>query len=200
MNKAGIVAQVMTALLTLAPPSTVPAAASEVEAAATPTDTLKEATDSIALIITGILVGTNEAPIADERLEIFFTNSETTIKTTPDSLKKPGLGPRIEGSGTLAGVAIVGTEVDGAYKLIDGVIVNPGTQTDGEGRFTVEVAQKVLAGETGLILTVSRFKRGHLPYTENVTLVDEEGTPILVKLDRAADTVNLGKVSIFRKP
>ena len=161
-------------------------------------DASNETTDSTALIITGILVDDKGKPLANKEVSLFLANRETTVKTTPDSLRKPGLGARIEGAGTLR-MAIVGIEGGGAYKLIEGGIVNPSSKTDGDGKFRFEVSDELIAGEEGLIITT---KRPRNPtgggFIDHVSLIDEEGVPIILKIDEIVGTLDLGEVEIFK--
>ena len=146
-----------------------------------------------ALIIKGTLISKKGIPQKNQTMRAYITTDKTTVDTHRGEQKKPGLGKKIIGTGTLS-MKIEGMTGGGAYKMIDGKIINPQAKTDANGIFQFNVSEKFIDGEEDLIIAVAYQDYSASYTTKYYSLVDNEGNPLFVKIVDDVKIIDLGKV------
>lgn len=149
------------------------------------------------LIINGILVDNEGKPLKGESMQVYIANKETTVDTYEDEPKKAGIGKQIKGTGTMA-MNIKGVEGGGALKLIDGKIVNPYAKTDEDGNFKFNVSANFVEGESEWLIAVD-YNNFSTYVTESYPIVDKEGNPLILKIDKVTKVKDLGKVRTLKE-
>jgi hypothetical protein len=154
----------------------------------------KNMDDEFAQIITGVLVDENDKPMANQSMLIYSGKTETTLNT---KLGESETVKKIEGTGTI-NFDIEGIEGGGSYKLVDGKTVNPSTKTDEAGRFRFEVSAEFIEGEEDLIIV--RQQAGTSSFeTESLPMIDQNGNPVKLKVDKQAKVLDLGRIRTLQK-
>lgn len=146
-------------------------------------------------IINGILVDNEEKPLKGKSMTVYIANKETTVNTHKDEEQKAGIGKQIKGTGTLA-MMVKGVEKGGALKLIDGGIVNPRAKTDEDGNFKFNLNANFVAGESELLIAVDYYSDF---IAEGYPLVDKEGNPLILIIDKLTRVKDLGKVRTLKE-
>lgn len=153
----------------------------------------KEQENNPTFIIKGILVDNTGNPLKEKEMTVFIGSSETTVDTHADEPKKPGIGKQITGTGTLV-MNIEGVTGGGAYKLMDGGIINPQTKTDEDGFFQFNVSSEFIEGVSTLIITVDLQDYSASYVTKSYPLVDDEGNPLILNIGEEPKMIDLGEV------
>ncbi len=154
--------------------------------------------ESDTLIIEGVLVSHDGKPLKGKAMKVYIPNSKTTVETYSSEPKKSGIGKQIQGTGMLA-VNVEGVKGGGALKLIDGAVSNPGANTDENGHFIFVASAGFIEGESEFIVTVDYIKDISSMITLSYPLVDEEGNPLILKIDGDTKVLNLGKVKTLKE-
>ncbi len=149
------------------------------------------------VLIKGFLVNTEGNPLKGKSMKVYISNSKTTVDTYKDEPKKDGLGKQILGTGKLA-LNIEGVEGGGALKLIDGAVVNPNAMTDNKGNFIFNASAKFIEDASEFIIAVDFINDYSTMVTVSYPLVDEEGNPVILKIDENIKVINLGKVRTLK--
>lgn len=153
--------------------------------------------DQSTLFISGILVDKNSDPMPNQNMTIYLNTRKPSVGNERDGSEKPGIGKKIEGTGTM-NMSVVGVDGGGAYKLIDGRVVNPSAKTDKEGRFTFEATEEFIAGEIEFLVTRNQ-QNSKTFVTESYPMIDENGEPIKLKFDSTSMIMELGKIRTLSK-
>jgi|AntAceMinimDraft_15_1070371.scaffolds.fasta_scaffold15281_2 hypothetical protein len=153
--------------------------------------------DEPSLIIKGILIDNEGKPLGRKLMTIYIANKKTTIDTHKDEPKKAGLGKQIKGTGTLA-MSIEGVKDGGALKLIDGAVSNPQAKTNENGNFQLNASAKFVDGESELIITVELTDNSSI-VSKSYPLMDEEGNPLILKINKDSKVIELGKVRMLKE-
>lgn len=148
------------------------------------------------LVIHGTLIDKEGKPLNGKSMQIYIANAETTVDTHVEDSQKSGIVRQIEGTGTLA-MSLEGVEAGGALKLIDGKIVNPSAKTDEDGHFNFNLSASFLEGESELLIGVNYHGSNFI--TESYSLVDEEGNPLILKIDKPTKIKYLGEVRSLKE-
>lgn len=160
-------------------------------------NSLNKPAKNIALIITGILVDHKDKPLANQQMYLYLGKKTTTIEVNKNGSKKTGALTKIEGTGTI-NMKIIGIEEGGAIKLINGSVANPSSKTDEKGRFRFEVSAEFIEGEEELIITRNWNNPSKL-ITESLPMIDNEGNPVMLKIDKTKKILDLGKIRTLEK-
>lgn len=159
-------------------------------------ETVKSDEDS--LIIKGTLVDNEGKPLEGKSMKVYISNSKTTVDTHKNEQKKAGLGKQIQGTGTLV-LSIEGVEGGGALKLIDGAAANPNAKTDAEGNFIFNASAKFIKDASEFIIAVDYINDFSTMITVSYPLVDEEGNPMILKIDKNTKVINMGEVRTLKE-